>query len=80
MITTKVRENDLLPDEFARIVDESLANLQIPCVDLLLIHWPNKDMPFGTTIGALCKAKKDGKTKHVGVSNFTTAMLDEAWR
>jgi diketogulonate reductase-like aldo/keto reductase len=31
------------------------------------------------TVGALCKAKKEGKAKHVGVSNFTTALIDEAW-
>ena len=36
-------------------------------------------MPIPLTIGALCKAKRDGKTKHIGVSNFTTALLDEAW-
>ena len=78
-ICTKVRQGDLMPDDFARVLDQSLANLQLPYVDLLLIHWNNKDIPFKLSIGALCKAKKDGKTKHVGVANFTTAMLDEAW-
>lgn len=79
LICTKVRQGDLMPDDFARVVDQSLANLQLPYVDLLLIHWNNKDIPLKTSIGALCKAKKDGKTKHVGVANFTTAMLEEAW-
>jgi 2,5-diketo-D-gluconate reductase B len=79
-ITTKVRQDDAMPDAFARIVDQSLANLQLPQVDLLLIHWPSKTVPLHLTIGALCKAKKDGKTKHVGVSNFTTALLEEAWK
>jgi 2,5-diketo-D-gluconate reductase B len=78
-ICTKVRHNDLKPDDFARVVDQSLANLQLPFVDLLLIHWNNPDIPFEHSVGALCKAKKDGKTKHVGVANFTAAMLDEAW-
>jgi 2,5-diketo-D-gluconate reductase B len=78
-ICTKVRENNLLPDLFEKSLDQSLANLQLPFVDLLLIHWNNKDIPFKTSVGALCKAKKDGKAKHVGVANFTTTMLDEAW-
>jgi 2,5-diketo-D-gluconate reductase B len=79
-ITTKVRPTDAMPDAFARVVDQSLANLQLPFVDLLLIHWPSKEVPLALTVGALCKAKRDGKTKHIGVSNFTTALLDEAWK
>jgi diketogulonate reductase-like aldo/keto reductase len=79
-ITTKVRQDEAMPDDFARVVDQSLANLQLPFVDLLLIHWPSKTVPLKLTIGALCKAKAGGKTRHVGVSNFTTAQLDEAWK
>jgi 2,5-diketo-D-gluconate reductase B len=78
-LCTKVRETHLMPDKFSQSLGESLANLQLPQVDLLLIHWNNKDIPFKTSIGALCKAKKDGFAKHVGVANFTTKMLDEAW-
>jgi 2,5-diketo-D-gluconate reductase B len=78
-ITTKVRENNLLPENFNKSLDQSLTNLQLPYVDLLLIHWNNKDIPFSTSIAALCAAKKDGRAKHVGVANFTTRMLDEAW-
>lgn len=79
LICTKVRETHLMPDKFQQSLDESLKNLQLPYVDLLLIHWNNKDIPFKTSVGALCKAKKDGFAKHVGVANFTTSMLDEAW-
>lgn len=78
-VTTKVRETHLEPDKFRQSVSESLAKLQLPYIDLLLIHWNNKDIPFKTSIGALCQAKKDGFAKHVGVANFTTKMLDEAW-
>ena len=79
ILCTKVRETHLEPDKFSQSLGESLANLQLPWVDLLLIHWNNKDIPFKTSIGALCKAKKDGFAKHVGVANFTSKMLDEAW-
>jgi len=78
-ICTKVRENNLLPENFNKSLDQSLTNLKLPYVDLLLIHWNNKDIPFKTSIGALCQAKKDGRAKHVGVANFTCQMLDEAW-
>jgi diketogulonate reductase-like aldo/keto reductase len=78
-VTTKVRENNLTPDNFQRSLDQSLANLQLPYVDLLLIHWNNPEVPFEMSIGSLCRAKKEGKAKHVGVANFTTTMLDAAW-
>ena len=79
-ICTKVRETHLNPDDFAKIIDQSLVNLKLPQVDLLLIHWNNPAVPFKVSIGSLCKAKRDGKTKHVGVANFTSTMLDEAWK
>jgi 2,5-diketo-D-gluconate reductase B len=50
----------------------------VPAVDLLLIHWPNPNVPMAESIGALNKAKRDGLTRHVGVCNFTVALLDEA--
>ena len=78
-ITTKVRENNLTPENFNKSLDQSLKNLQLPYVDLLLIHWNNKEVPFSVSIPALCAAKMDGRAKHVGVANFTTKMLDEAW-
>ncbi|MFZ0069338.1 MAG: aldo/keto reductase, partial [Pseudolabrys sp.] len=78
-ICTKVRQGDLMPDAFAKVLEQSLANLKLPYVDLLLIHWNNPDVPLKLSVGALCKAKKENKTKHIGVANFTTKMLDEAW-
>ena len=78
-ICTKVRQENLLPADFASRSTRAWRICKLPYVDLLLIHWNNKDIPFKESIGALCKAKKDGQAKHVGVANFTTKMLDEAW-
>ena len=47
-------------------------------MDLLLLHWPNPAVPLKETINALCKMKARGFTRHVGVSNFTVKLLDEA--
>src|SRR5712672_1836027 len=40
-LTTKVSHEYLRADDFARSVDESLQNLGVGWVDLLLVHWPN---------------------------------------
>jgi 2,5-diketo-D-gluconate reductase B len=77
-ITTKVWWNRLSPGEFERSVDESLEKLGVPSVDLLLIHWNNPQVPLKDSVGALCKVKRAGLTRHIGVANFTVPLLDEA--
>ncbi len=77
-VTTKVWQSDLAPRDFERSTRDSLRKLKLDAVDLLLIHWPNPSIPLSGTIGALCKMKREGFARHVGVSNFTTALLDEA--
>jgi diketogulonate reductase-like aldo/keto reductase len=47
-------------------------------VNLLLIHWPNPQIPLAETLGAMAGMKKKGYTRHIGVSNFTVALIDEA--
>ena len=77
-VTTKVWFNRLAAGDLERSVDESLEKLAMPWVDLLMIHWPNAQIPLAELIGALCKVKRSGKTKHIGVANFNVAMIDEA--
>ena len=77
-VTTKVYWTDAKPDDFMRTVENSLRSLDVSDVDLLLIHWPNPNVPLAETVGALCKAKREGMTRHIGVANFTTALLEEA--
>lgn len=77
-VTTKVYYDKLAAADFERSVEESLKKLRLSSVDLLLIHWPNPKIPLAETVGALCKAKREGRTKHIGVANFTTALLEEA--
>jgi len=77
-LTTKVRQDNLEADKFARSVDNSLKLLGLPNVDLLLIHWPNAQVPMEESIGALNKAKREGLAKHIGVANYTVALLDAA--
>jgi diketogulonate reductase-like aldo/keto reductase len=79
-LTTKVSHEYLRADDFARSVEQSLRNLDVDFVDLLLVHWPNPAIPLSEPIPALARAKRQGLTRHIGVANFNIAMLDEAIR
>ena len=77
-VTTKVTEENAREADFLRSAETSLKALGLDYVDLLLVHWPNPNVPRAETLGALAKAKRSGMARHIGVSNFTLAMLDEA--
>jgi 2,5-diketo-D-gluconate reductase B len=78
-ITTKVSHENLSEADFARSVDESLRALGIDHVDLLHVHWPATDgTPLAETMQALARAKRTGRTRHIGVANFNIALLEQA--
>jgi 2,5-diketo-D-gluconate reductase B len=75
-ITTKLWRED-----YGRVRDsaqESLEKLQIDCIDLLLLHWPNPQFPLAATLDALAGLREEGLINHFGVSNFPAGMLREA--
>jgi len=77
-LTTKVWVSNYRHDAFIKSVDESLEKLKTDYVDLLLLHWPNKDVSLADQIGALNEVRQAGKVRHIGVSNFNIALMDEA--
>ena len=77
-VTTKVYQDKLAPADFERSFEESLQKLKLSSVDLLLIHWPNPNVPLADTMRALCKAKADGRARHIGIANFTLPLIEEA--
>ena len=78
-VTTKVMPQDLEDGAFQRTLDRSLEQLGIGAVDLVLIHWPSRELPMAECIASLNHARARGAARHIGVSNFTTALLREAW-
>jgi 2,5-diketo-D-gluconate reductase B len=77
-VTTKVWPSHFAPPELERAAKDSLTRLRLTEVDLLLLHWPSAKIPLRETIDALCKVKRAGMARHIGVSNFTGANLEEA--
>src|SRR3979411_1632749 len=77
-VTTKVWTTHFAPNDLERSTKESLTKLRLSEVDLLLLHWPNPQVPLSETLGALAHVRKLGMARHIGVSNFTVALIDEA--
>jgi diketogulonate reductase-like aldo/keto reductase len=79
-ITTKIWPSHFAARELERAVKESLARLQLAEVDLLLLHWPNPQSHCARRSARSSKVKRMGLARHIGVSNFTVALIDEAAR
>lgn len=79
-VTTKVWTSDFAPRDLERSAKESLKKLKLSETDLLLLHWPSKTIPLADTIGALCKVKREGLTRHIGISNFTVPLIEQAMK
>ena len=77
-LTTKLWRDDFAPDRVRPSAEGSLERLQVDCVDLLLLHWPNDEVPLQETLGALAQLREEGLIQHFGVSNFPAGMLREA--
>jgi 2,5-diketo-D-gluconate reductase B len=68
---------------YKRVIEsfrESLRKLGTDYVDLLLMHWPNPSVPLEETLGAMTELQNEGSVRHVGVSNFSPSMVEEAVR
>jgi diketogulonate reductase-like aldo/keto reductase len=77
-VTTKVWWTHSAPRELEASVKQSLAKLRLAEVDLLLLHWPNPAVPLADTIGTLCRMRQLGLARHIGVSNFTVTLIEQA--
>ena len=77
-LTTKVPHDEATADEVERAAEESLERLDTDRLDLLLLHWPNPDVPLEDTLTAMNAIRDDGRTREIGVSNFPARLLRQA--
>lgn len=77
-LTTKIWREHLHHDRALGAIDQCLERLGTQYVDLLLIHWPNESVPLRETLLAFEEVRREGRARHVGVSNFPRGLLSEA--
>jgi diketogulonate reductase-like aldo/keto reductase len=61
----------------AQTIDASLQALGVDFVDLWLVHWPPNGEARPDTWKAFIHALEQGKTRAIGVSNYSIAQIDE---
>ena len=76
-VTTKVWHENLAPDAVVRAFDASLGKLKLDYVDLYLVHWPSKRMDLPKVFETLLKLRDEGRTRAIGVANFTVPLLKQ---
>ncbi len=77
-ITTKVSPEHLNYNDVLTSCENSLRHLKMDYVDLYLIHWPIVGMKLEDAFRGLNKLVRDGKVKHLGVSNFKLKLLKQS--
>jgi pyridoxine 4-dehydrogenase len=66
------------PEYLRKCINESLERLKTGCIPLYQIHRLSPKTPVKTTMAFLNEMKKEGKIKYIGLSEVTTAQIEEA--
>lgn len=77
-ITSKVAVDNFSAERFLPSVEASLNKLQVDRLDVLLLHWAPADGRIAPSLALLEQAARAGLATHIGVSNYTAAMMREA--
>lgn len=72
------REGD--PAHLRRACEGSLRRLRLERIDLYQLHAPDPSVPLERSLEALAELQREGKIRHIGVSNFDVEQLEAASR
>jgi diketogulonate reductase-like aldo/keto reductase len=79
-LVSKVRPSNLQYHTVIQDCHRILRELDTSYLDLLLIHWPNMNIPINDTLRAFNELVDSGQIKSIGVSNFSNLQLADALR
>lgn len=74
-VTTKFPHMVAAPGDVVDAAWTSIRTLGLDYVDLLLMHWPNEEVPVGDTLRALAPLVADGHVRALGLSNAPAALV-----
>jgi len=71
-------DSDARPEKLRRDLEGSLKRLKLERIDLYQLHAPDPKVPLAESVGALAQFRKEGKIRHVGLSNVSVRQLEQA--
>ena len=77
-LTSKVSPDNFAGDDAYTSTVQSLKKLGTDYVDLMLLHWPNPDVPLEEPLTSLARLQREGAVRHIGVSNFPPSLVEKA--
>jgi aryl-alcohol dehydrogenase-like predicted oxidoreductase len=77
-LATKVSKTNLRAADLRKSLTASLKRLRTDYADLYYIHWPNSEIPLEETMAELVKLQQEGLIRHIGASNFSKPLIEEA--
>lgn len=72
--------SNLKAQSIRREAENSLRRLQTDVIDLYQVHWPNPDQDIEEGWATMAELKKEGKVRHIGVSNFDVNQMRRAMK
>lgn len=77
-VATKIHSRNLSYEDVLEHAEESREKLGVEVIDLLYVHWPIRTYEPEETLAAFDELYDNGVIRHVGLSNFTPELLDQA--
>src|SRR4051812_37854621 len=66
------------PEHLREACEGTLRRLRLERIDLYQLHAPDPEVSYGESVGALAELQREGKIRHIGISNVDTDQLDQA--
>jgi pyridoxine 4-dehydrogenase len=70
--------SDARPEHLRAACEGSLRRLRLERIDVYQLHAPDPQVPLEESVGALAELRREGKIRHVGLSNVSVAELERA--
>jgi pyridoxine 4-dehydrogenase len=66
------------PEHLREACEASLRRLKLDRIELYQLHAPDENVPYEESLGALIELREEGKIAHIGISNVSVELLDQA--